>query len=224
MMERKALALFDFDGTLWPGDSILPYLLFARQKGVAPTGQLLRALGGYLVQAVDSSRTVWAKEQALSFIRGRSREEMDELARAFFREVLCRRFFIEGKAELERLKSQGKTILIVSASPDVYMRVLPAFLPVDEVIATQCVTDEHGAYTGALEANCKGAAKPELIRRFLAERGWEMDADASCAYGDSPSDRFMLQMTAHPVLVNPKDKARRACPGCACVRWHEETR
>lgn len=223
-MERKALALFDFDGTLWPGDSILPYLLFARRKGVAPRGQLLRALGGYLVQAVDSSRTVWAKEQALSFIRGRSREEMDGLARAFFQEVLCQRFFVEGKAELERLKYQGKTIVIVSASPDVYMRVLPSFLPVDEVIATRCVTDEHGTYTGALEANCKGEVKPNLIRRFLAERGWEMDAEASCAYGDSSSDRFMLQMTAHPVLVNPKGKARRACPGYACVRWHEEQR
>ena len=47
-MKPTAFALFDFDGTLCRGDSILPYLTFAVGRKAAPVGQLGRALSGYL--------------------------------------------------------------------------------------------------------------------------------------------------------------------------------
>lgn len=220
-MQSEAIALFDFDGTLCRGDSILPFLLFVVRKGYAPKRQLLKAFSGYLAQLVrGGERVVKAKEEALSFMQGKTRQEMDEIGRQFFREVLSQRFFKDGQQELAKHKAEGNTIIIVSASPDVYMRVLPEFMPqVDAVIATHCVVDEHGVYTGHIESNCKGAQKPVQIERYLSQNSSSMDRATSYAYGDSYSDRFMLQMTAHPVAVNAKAKLTRAVSDAKLVSW-----
>ena len=39
---QKPFALFDFDGTLCPGDSLIPFCLYAYKRGLCSFGQLLR--------------------------------------------------------------------------------------------------------------------------------------------------------------------------------------
>ena len=80
ILPGTALALFDFDDTLARGDSILPYLLYCVRRGAAPKRQLLRAVCGYLRFLIQPSDASCAKEWTLSFIRGKTVEEMDALA------------------------------------------------------------------------------------------------------------------------------------------------
>ena len=214
------IAFFDFDDTLCRGDSILPYLLYCVGRGVAPRTQVLRALWGYLRWRIDPSRATSAKNLTLSFIRGRAREELDALARDFFREKLVPRFFPQGLGELARLRSEGYRIAVVTASAEVYMRLLPEFLPVDDVIATRCPTDDEGRYTGEVDENCKGDEKPRRIRAWLAEQRLTPDWPACRAYGDSLSDAPMLGMVGHPTLVDPKKPLMRRMPAAQRVHWH----
>ena len=222
ILPGTALALFDFDDTLARGDSILPYLLYCIRRGAAPKRQLLRAACGYLRFLIQPSGASGAKERTLSFIRGKTVVEMDALARDFFRDVYIRHFFQEGMQELWRLREEGYRILVVSASADVYMRVLPEFLPVDAVLATVCEVDGEGRYTGRVGINCKGEEKPRRIAAWLNAQGLTLDSAASCAYGDSPSDAPMLLMTAAPNLIDPKKKLLRRLPQARVLHWHTE--
>ena len=219
MMEK--IAFFDFDDTLCRGDSILPYLLYCVRRGVAPWRQVLRALWGYLRWRIDPSRATNAKNLTLSYIAGRTQAEMDALGRDFFREELSPRFFPQGREELDRLKAEGYRVVVVTASADVYMRLLPEFLPVDHVIATRCPLDEAGRYTGKVDENCKGEEKPRRIQAWLTEQGITVDWPACRAYGDSLSDAPMLAMTGHPVLVDPKKALLCRMPNAEQVRWHQ---
>ena len=214
ILPGTALALFDFDDTLARGDSILPYLLYCVRRGAAPKRQLLRAVCGYLRFLIQPSDASCAKEWTLSFIRGKTVEEMDTLAREFFRDVYIQ--------ELWRLREEGYRILVVSASADVYMRVLPEFLPVDAVLATICEVDGEGRYTGRVGVNCKGEEKPRRIAAWLNAQGLTLDSAASCAYGDSPSDAPMLLLTAAPNLIDPKKKLLRRLPQARVLHWHTE--
>lgn len=218
-MSDTAFALFDFDDTLCAGDSVLPYLIYCIRRGAAPWTQLPRAMAGYLLWRLRPSAVARAKEAALSFIRGRSLQEMDELARGFFREAQSKRFFQDGLKELWRLRAMGYHILVVSASADCYMRVLPEFLPVDGVLATECAVDGEGRYTGRVGPNCKGEEKPRRIAAFLESRGLRMDRAASRAYGDSASDAPMLRLVGAPVLVNPRKRLKVCLPDAPSVRW-----
>ena len=218
-MAGDRFALFDFDDTLCRGDSIVPYLLYCIRKGVAPKSQLFKAVCAYLSQIGRPERASGAKTVSLSFIKGRHQREMDELARAFFREVLVPRFFAEGQKELLRLKSEGYRVLVISASADVYMRVLPEFMPVEAVMSTHCALDASGCYTGEVCENCKGDVKPVRLREYLQLLGVTMDAAASRAYGDSPSDAPMLSLTGHPTLVSPSKKLLKKLPNAQIVQW-----
>jgi len=219
-MSGEALAFFDFDNTLTTQDSVVPFLLYARKRGLCGWGHLLHAAWFFLRQKVDPKQTVRAKEVSLSFIKGRTQAEMDAFARDFFRDVMSKKFLPEGVRELERLRGEGRRIVIVSASADCYMRVLPEFLPVDAVLATVCLKDDTGRYTGVIEANCRGEAKPVRINAWLAEQGITLDAAASCAWGDSHGDSYMMKMVGSAVLVDPSKALRRAMPDARIVHWH----
>ena len=103
-MTPTAFAFFDFDDTLCPGDSILPYLLFCIHRGVAPRRQLLKAAVGFIKWKLNPAHASASKETSLSFIRGRRVDEMDKLARDFFREKLLPRCYPDGLAEIQQLR------------------------------------------------------------------------------------------------------------------------
>lgn len=212
-------ALFDFDDTLARGDSVVPYLLYCIRRGVAPWTQFFRAVRGYVHQRLHPGEIAAAKTIALSFLRGQTRQRMDDLARDFFRDVLTKRFYQEGVAELQRLRQEGYTVVVISASVEAYMRVLPEFLPVDAVIATRCAVDLDDRYTGDVDENCKGAQKAFRLAAWMAENHLELDYDASCAYGDSPSDVHMLSLTAAPRLVNPHRRLLEELPQAQVLHW-----
>ena len=218
MSTPTAFVFTDFDDTLAKGDSILPYLLYCTRRGLAPRRQLLKAALAFLRWKLQPSTGRAAKETSLSFIAGRTVAEMDEIARDFFREEQSKRFFREGVSEIQRLREKGVKVVGVSASSDVYMRVLPEFLPCDEVICTVCETMD-GVYTGKVGKNCKGEEKVARIQAWLEERDLSINRAASSGYGDSPSDAPMLLLTGTPVLVNPKKKLRARIPGGRIAHW-----
>ena len=217
-MTPTSFAFFDFDDTLAKGDSIFPFLLYCIKRGYAPKTQLFKAAAGFLRWKLQPSSGRAVKEWTLSFIKGRTVEEMDELARDFFRNVQQKVFFEDAAPELFRLRELGTKIVIVSASSDLYMKVLPEFLPVDAVISTTCET-MNGCYTGKIGKNCKGEEKVRRIQEWLDAQGLSVDKEKSAGYGDSPSDAPMLLLTCSPNLVNPKRKLIKNVPQGRILHW-----
>ena len=213
------IAFFDFDDTICKGDSILPYLLYCIRRGYAPWTQLFRAAWGYLGWRVNPRKARQAKTLTLSFITGRKLVEMDALGLAFLRQYVAKRCFPEARAELERLKAQGYRIVVVTASPSVYMRMLPEVLPVDDVIATPCRQYFH-IYDGVIGENVKGEEK---VRRMKDHLGYGMEPFPPLpdgrAYGDSLSDAPMLELVGHPTLVNPKKALTQRMPDAERASW-----
>lgn len=217
-MTPAAFAFFDFDDTLASGDSVFPFLLYSIKRGIAPKHQIFKAAAGFLRWKIQPSSGRAVKEMSLSYIKGRTVAEMDALSRDFFRDVQKMHFFADALPELNRLHSEGVKIVVVSASSDLYMHILPEFLPVDAVISTICETKD-GVYTGKICRNCKGEEKVRRIQAWLDEQGLAIDRDRSSGYGDSPSDAPMLLLTAHPNLVNPKKKLIQRIPDGQIRRW-----
>lgn len=215
----QGIAFFDFDDTLCPGDSILPYLLYCIRRGAAPRRQLVKAALAFLRWKLQPGAASQAKAVTLSFLRGKKESDMLELSRAFFRDEYAKRFYQQGLTEIWSLRSQGMKVVVVSASPDVYMQVLPEFMPIDAVLSTVCETDAEGVYTGRVGANCKGEEKVRRITAYLKENGFVLDMKCSSAYGDSSSDADMMSLVNRAVLVNPKKGLLRRRPDALVVHW-----
>ncbi len=97
----------------------------------------------------------------------------------------------------------GHAIILVSAMLKPTLAVLGERLGVTGVVGTD-VEIQQGIYTGRIiPPVCMGIEKDRLTRRFIAEKGQEIDFAASYAYADSISDRALLEMVGHAVAVYP---------------------
>lgn len=220
---QKTYALFDFDGTLRRGDSIVSLCLYAHRRGLCDAKTLaggIKGAAGYGLGLVSPEK---AKTAAMAWIKGRAVSELSALAQDFCLNVLLPDIYSEGMEALKAEKARGAEVLLVTASPSFYLEPLKSLLSVDEIIGTRMAVDESGRYTGDICGdNCKGLQKPLRLAEYLAAKGDRLAYDASSAYGDSASDLPMLELCGRRFAVNPKPSLARglkALSGVETLCW-----
>lgn len=219
---QKKYALFDFDGTLCKGDSIVSFCRYARKHRYATRRQLLAGIGAAVRFKLGRITIEEAKQIALAWMKGRSQLEMADLARRFCNDVLAPNFFPDGIAALQKEKEEGAAVLLITASPSFYLEPMKEILGVTDVIGTRMDVDPSGLYTSLVGDNCRGLQKPLRLAEYLACKGERLDYDTSCAYGNSSGDIPMLQVCSRKVAVNPGRKMRRLLAqteNVTIVRW-----
>jgi phosphatidylglycerophosphatase C len=191
---HKIVAAFDFDGTLTDTDSLPCFLRhsignFRFLKAVAEASP---ALLSYKRGFAERQR---AKEALLTAaLGGRSISEVEEWARTFINKKLP---LIIRPAALERLRwhqNQGHRIVIVSASPSVYIKPWATSNGVHAVLSSELELVNR-QYTGKLASpNCWGPEKVFRLREW-----WRKDKpEFVYAYGDSRGDHEMLSIAHEP--------------------------
>lgn len=222
---RKNYALFDFDGTLIRGDSILLFCLYAHQKGYIGHRESLGLIFTAVRYGFNLCSAVLAKERVFRFLAGRSASEVDAIARDFDRTVLVPRLRPQGLEAIARHRAAGDEVLLISASSTFYLEPLKERLGVNDIIGTRFDVNPEGVFTGRVCGdNCRGVQKALRLAEYLASKGDRLDYEGSVAYGDSYGDIAMLNLCARKVAVNPKPRLWRALQkvdGVTRVRWEE---
>ncbi len=212
-MDGRKAAIFDFDGTLIAGDSIVRFIRYAVRRGhlspLALVGQALNAWRGVRGRITPEE----GKSRALAFLSGMDATRQESFCREFCRDELMPNLYPQGLERLQAHADAGDAVLLVSASPDIYMRHLAQLLPVEAVLATP--TDSHGRVT----RNNRDGEKVQRVLAWAAQQPYNIDWQASCAYGDSAHDLPVMRLTGHPVMINPKPAMRRIGQGLPEENW-----
>lgn len=208
-----SLALFDFDGTMIRGDSIVPFVRFALKRGDMKKREFLSACFQGIQFRMHLKTGGEMKKKALSFYARLAPEEKKALDTAFARDYLLPRVYDAARKALERHKQEGRITVLVSASTENYMQYIAPALGFDHLLCTPM--DQEGRVLD----NCHGEEKARRIRAFLEKEGLEADWEHSFAYGDSRGDLPMLSLCGHPVPVNAKTALKKAAPDMARKTW-----
>ena len=92
-------------------------------------------------------------------------------------------------------------MVIVSASPQLYVDVMTETLKADGGLGTRLAVDPRGRLTGGyLGKNCRGTEKLRRLDEWIAQRHYPTPP-VIFAYGNSRGDRRMLSAAAHPFNV-----------------------
>ena len=209
----KPLAIFDFDGTMISGDSIIRYTAYAMRRGYVPWRNIIPRLWQGLKAVCGLMSATEGKSRALSFLARMSREEQNEFNRAFCRDILMPRIFPKALERMEAHRREGLRILLVSASPDAYISHLKDFLPVDAIIASP--TDERGR----VSSSTRGEEKARRVREWAAAQDTQIDWAGSFSYGNSANDLPVMRLTGHPVCVNPSRRMKKLAPDLPAEQW-----
>ena len=187
--DRAVVAVFDLDGTLTQGDTLIPFLHFlvGTKTFLLRLPLALPALVGLFLKLLSPEK---AKEKVLAiFIKGMAREELEAKAAEFADKKLPATLRAAAIEQLAWHQSRGHRCAVLSASPAIYVGRWARKAGFDDVLATELEFDALGRATGRLQGeNCRGEAK---VRRLEAHFG-DLGRLTLHGYGDSPADRAFL--------------------------------
>ena len=195
---RRPVAAFDFDGTISRRDTLGPFL--ARVVGVPALGAtLVRHLPRLVAVSAGRADRDEEKQRVIRrLLGGRTEESVLDCGRQYAERLWDRQRF--RPAILERLawhRAVGHTVVVVSASLEVYLTPLATQLGIDHVIGCRLGVDPAGLLTGELVGgNVRGPEKERRLRQWLGTEPVEL-----WAYGDSSGDDELLAMADHPTRV-----------------------
>ena len=202
--DTRAAAFFDLDNTLLRGASIF-YLargLYARKFfQTADVARFAYQQVRFRLGAENAGHVDQARVAALSFIAGRSVEELQEIGEEVFEDHMAGKIW-PGTLELARIHlDQGQRVWLVTAAPVEVATIIAKRIGLTGALGTVA---EHrdGHYTGRLVGDLlHGPAKAEAVRALAVREGLELERCA--AYSDSANDIPMLSMVGNPCAVNP---------------------
>jgi HAD superfamily phosphoserine phosphatase-like hydrolase len=201
-ISTRALAVFDFDGTLIEGDALWAFLFF---------------VAGYI-------RTLLCLAEAILTLRIRQYKDKEDPAlkdhRTFIKGWLIDRL-LKGKglgtikpamdklyqwqiwkpdmiAALKDHAAKGHHIVIASGSLDIYLPQLLRDLPHDAVICTEIEMYGDIIVGTMTNGNCVRQRKAELVAEYIAANG---PFDETWGYGNFPHDVPMLNLMQYRILV-----------------------
>ena len=195
-MTRK-VAAFDFDGTLSTRDTFVPFLRMVAGPGAFLVA-VLRSLPHLLVAAVrDRSRDTAKAAMLRCVFAGRDEASVRAIGERHAADVVATQLRPEMHSKLGWHRQQGHEIVIISASPAIYLDAVGRTLGVHAVLSTRLAVDDDGRLTGEIDGrNVRRDAKVRRLDAWLARDDAEI-----WAYGDSTGDRELLARADHPTRV-----------------------
>ncbi len=203
-----AAAFFDLDRTLLRRSSALALAPAFRAAGLISRGQLAKAAAWqllFMARGAGHDAVKRAAEDGLVVLRGFSPSELQELVADSMERVLRPLVYAESLDLVERHRSRGEPVYIVSATLQEIVQAIADDLGFDGALGTVCEVVD-GRYTGRAVRALHAEAKAQCIREL------GHDLAASTAYSDSHTDLAFLEAVGHPVAVNP-DRALRRIAG-----------
>ena len=208
--DRESAAFFDVDNTVMQGASIFHLAKGLHKRGFFTTRDILDGIWKQayfrIVGVEDPTHVAETRAAALSFIKGHTVTELEELGEEIFDEAMAHRIWPGTRALAQLHLDQGQRVWLVTAAPVEIASIIARRLGLTGALGTVA---EHvdGVYTGELVGDLlHGPAKAVAINALAEREG--LDLSRCSAYSDSVNDLPMLSMVGDPCAINPDSKLR----------------
>jgi HAD superfamily hydrolase (TIGR01490 family) len=205
----QGAAFFDLDRTLIRRSSALALAPAFRRHGIISRRLMIEAAAWqilFMLRGASHAAVRRGAEDGLTVLRGHTPDEMRDLVAESMETVLRPLVYAESFDLVERHRSQGEPVWIVSATLQEIVQAIADDLGFDGALGTVCEVVD-GAYTGNAIRALHAENKADCVRSLAESRGY--DLAASTAYSDSHTDVSFLETVGNPVAVNPDRALRR---------------
>ncbi len=209
--DLTAAAFFDVDNTMMMGASMFHFARGLAARKFFTTSdlagfawqQMKFRVGG---RELDHDDIHASREQALSFVAGRSVTELTTLGEEIYDELMTDKIWSGTRALAQMHLDAGQRVWLVTATPVELASIIAHRLGLTGALGT-VAENEDGIYTGRLVGDIMhGAAKAYAVRALAAREG--LTLRRCTAYSDSANDVPMLSVVGTAVAVNPDAQLR----------------
>ncbi|WP_027633463.1 HAD-IB family hydrolase [Clostridium hydrogeniformans] len=202
-MEER-LAFFDIDKTIINGDSMILLIKYTVRKHPLALLKLPRVFKDVILYRLKLISLKEAKETMFFTLNYLNKKDLKD----FYENVLLKRMYKDGLKEVREKKSKGYKVVLVSASPECYIKYFNTIEEVDFVIGTILEETKDNYINEIVGENCKGEEKVRRINKFLEENKITIDYENSFAYSDSLADIPMMNLVKNKAFINFNKRSR----------------
>lgn len=220
----RRFAVFDLDRTITRRGTFTAFLLSTRRSLPARMALLLRLLRQMLRYKLGRIDRLTLKNRMLALAaRGLTRRDWEEAAERFVRRVVRSGIRPGFLPALARHRRAGDTLVLATASIDLYARLFANHFQFDQIVCTPVAFAARENHPPKIAGrNCLGREKLARVGEALMPDGpTSREAIFVSAYSDDLIDLPLLEWADAPVVVNPKRKSRAAAAarGMRIVQW-----
>ena len=200
----EKLAIFDIDYTITRKETLMEFFKYLVSKDIKNIKFLPRALYSGLMYGIKVYDEKRVKECFLKFIENIDEKELAILTKSFYDERLSTILYEDAVNMIKKLKNEGYMVILISASPEFYIKEFYAIKEVDLIIGTKFIF-ENGKFVRKMSGNnCKGEEKVKRLEKVLKEKNIKADFKNSYMFSDSLSDKPLLDLVGNSYLINYK--------------------
>lgn len=218
-VEGRTLAVFDLDGTVTRHDTLLPFIggfLLRNPWRWWRVPLCLPPLLRYALGAHDRGALKGAIIRIT--LGGVSRPALELWSRRFSARLLRRGLYAEALECIAAHRRARAHLVLLSASPDLYVPVVAAALGFDECICTEVRWRPDDSLDGSLAGpNRRGVEKTRCVTTLLNEQ----QPLLSYAYGNSDADLDHMKRVSAATYVNGPARKVAEYPNIRAARWHK---
>jgi HAD superfamily hydrolase (TIGR01490 family) len=207
--EKKKIAIFDIDGTIFRKNlhfELINELAWLKVFPNEVRHRLTELYSGW----IEHEGTYEDYRKALvdlyaKHIKGCSHEDVVKAAKIVipFHE---KRTYVFSEDLIKKLRAENYHLLVISGSPiEIVEEYNRDYLKFDAVYGSVYGLDENGIYTG--EATFEPSRmKGEVVKKYIEENG--LTLEGSYGIGDTESDGSFLGLVENPIAFNPNQNLR----------------
>ncbi|MDX1516464.1 MAG: HAD-IB family hydrolase [Woeseiaceae bacterium] len=197
-------ALFDFDGTIISGYSVMAFLREQVRRGHLSPRELVELMSVMASFGLGDAGFSTMMVAAAQFLRGIREDAYANFGEELFASHIAKQIYPESRALIRAHQRKGHTVAIISSATPYQVRPAARELGIEHVLCTELEVRD-GEFTGAIvRPTCFGPGKV-LAAETLAER-FGVDLDQSYFYSDSYDDIELLERVGNPRPLNPNNR------------------
>ncbi len=221
-LPKVRIAVFDIDGTIIDGQSpaIITLRLFI--DGLLGLGTAIQAgIWGLKYKAGLTTNTTEVRQKVFKSLTKIPAEEVNQIMEKIYRKRVAPRIREKALSQIQWHKNRGDIVIFISASFDCVVQLLADETQVYRQTSTK-MEIKDGYYTGKVDGlPVEGDQKPLCLVQYANEEFGEGNWVLDYSYADHGTDIPILEMSQHPVAVNPKRELKTVAQrrGWDIVEW-----
>ena len=199
------VAYFDLDKTILNKDSIVPFMKFYLKKNPKSFIYYIVLIPYFLLFCLKIINNESVKYRIAHIFTNTDINFAESIGKEFADTIVPNLYYKDALEEIKKLKSQGYTLVLITASFELYAKYIAKNLGFDKCMGTELWTFRD-KYTGYMYGrNCYGPAKRY---RLFTEQFFPDYSYKNIAYSDSISDLPLFDFADTKICVNPDKKLK----------------
>ena len=211
MSDFTYTAFYDLDHTILDGNSATRLVQEARSRGVMSEKQYRHAIWLSILYKLRIGEPIGMITRMLSWLQGLNEESIMLLSREIFEQSIKDTIRTDILETIQKHRANNAAVVLLSSATTPICEPVSRFLQMDDMICTR-LESKNGILTGrTIGKLVYGPEKKVRMTEYCEIQGFA--PDEAWYYGDSYTDRYVMEAVGHPVAVYPDSRLLRHAKG-----------